>query len=82
MNTKKKGFTDKVIFILGLTLGSVFAFVLVVGVIVAIFKFYLDSKKQPAQIHAIPLVDEPEVELFGEITKRNTPLTEGEQPST
>lgn len=64
MDMKKMGFTDKVIFILGITLAGVIAFVLVMGVIVAMFKFYMDSKMQSVHIHSAPMLDEePEVTL-------------------
>jgi hypothetical protein len=40
---KKMGL-DKAIFILGLTLAGVITFVLVVGVIIAVLKYYMDSE--------------------------------------
>ncbi|WP_245583785.1 hypothetical protein [Paenibacillus terrigena] len=57
---KKMGFADRVIFILGLTLAGVLTFVLVIGVIVAVLKFYMDSKERTIQVQPDPLLkDDP-----------------------
>jgi hypothetical protein len=65
VNMKKMGFADKAIFILGLTLAGVITFVLVVGVIVAVIKFYMDSNKRSLQIDSDPILDdEPNAELI------------------
>ncbi|TXK79814.1 hypothetical protein FU659_19170 [Paenibacillus sp. N3.4] len=65
MNMKKMGFADRAIFILGLTLAGVITFVLVAGVIVAVLKFFMDSKQRPVQIHSGPMPDdEPKAEFF------------------
>jgi hypothetical protein len=67
MNMKNMGIADKVIFILGLTLIGVIAFVLVMGVIVAVFKFCMDSKKRPVHIHSLPMLDdEPETAFIAD----------------
>lgn len=59
VNRKKMGFADRAIFILGMTLAGVIAFILVAGVIIAILKFfYMDSKKQSVQIHSVPMLDD------------------------
>lgn len=61
------GFADKAIFILGLTLASVITFVLVAGVVVAILKFYLESREQrTVQIHATPKHDVEEIATSSE----------------
>jgi hypothetical protein len=65
LNTKNMGFVDKMLFILGLTLSGVIAFVLVVGVIVALIKLYMDNKMHSVRIHSAPMLDdEPEAELI------------------
>jgi large-conductance mechanosensitive channel len=51
---KKMGFADRAIFILGLTLASVITFVIVAGVVVAVLKFYMESRERNVQIHAAP----------------------------
>jgi hypothetical protein len=62
---KKMGFADRAIFILGLTLAGVITFVLVVGVIIAVLKFYMNSKKQSVQIHSGTIQDdEPKAALI------------------
>lgn len=61
---KKMGFADKFIFILGVSLAGFFAFVLVAGVIVALIKYYWDSKKQPAETRSIHALDEPVAQLI------------------
>lgn len=54
------GFADRVIFILGLTLAGVLTFVLLVGVIVAILKFYMDRKERTIQVQPDPMLqDDP-----------------------
>lgn len=54
------GFADRVIFILGLTLAGVLTFVLLVGVIVAILKFYMDRKERAIQVQPdLMLKDDP-----------------------
>lgn len=59
------GFLDKMLFILGLTLSGVIAFVLVMGVIVAVIKLYMADKMHPVQIPSTPLLDdEPKAELM------------------
>ncbi|MBB6675372.1 hypothetical protein [Cohnella nanjingensis] len=65
LNIKNMGFADKMIFILGLTLSGVIVFVLVVGVIVALIKLFMDGKMHSVEIHSVPLLDdEPEAELI------------------
>jgi phosphatidylserine decarboxylase len=65
LNMKNMRFADKMLFILGLTLSGVMAFVLVAGVIVALIKLYMDNKMDAVQIHSAPLLgDEPEAELI------------------
>lgn len=65
LNTKNMGFADKMLFILGLTLSGVIAFVLVVGVIVAVIKLYMDDKMRTVKIHSAPMLDdEQEPELI------------------
>lgn len=60
MDMKKMGFADRVIFILGLTLAGVLAFVLMVGVIVAILKFYMDNKERTIEVQPDPMLkDDP-----------------------
>lgn len=67
MNMKKMGFADRAIFILGLTLAGVLTFVLVVGVLIALVKFYMDSKKGSVQIHTGPILDdEPNAALIAD----------------
>ncbi|OCT13979.1 hypothetical protein A8709_00095 [Paenibacillus pectinilyticus] len=56
MDMKKMGFADRVIFILGLTLAGVMTFVLVAGVIVAVLKFYIDSKERTLQVQPSPML--------------------------
>jgi len=52
------------LFILGLTLSGVLTFVLVVGVIVALIKLYLDDKLPSVQRDSAPMLDdEPDTEL-------------------
>ncbi|MEK3884490.1 hypothetical protein [Paenibacillus sp. PL2-23] len=46
MDLKKLKLTDRVIFILGLTLAGVVAFVLVAGVSIALLNMYLDLKRK------------------------------------
>lgn len=54
------GFADRVIFILGLTLAGVLTFVLLVGVIVAILKFFMDRKERTIQVQPTPMLkDDP-----------------------
>ncbi|WP_309122807.1 hypothetical protein [Paenibacillus sp.] len=57
MDMKKMGFADKAIFILGLTLCGVIAFVLVVGVIVALLKLFMDGKLDAIPIRSSPLLE-------------------------
>jgi phosphatidylserine decarboxylase len=65
LNMKNMRFADKMLFILGLTLSGVMAFVLVAGVIVALIKLYMDNRMDAVQIHSAPLLDdEPEAELI------------------
>ncbi len=54
LNLKKMGFADKAIFILGLALCGVVAFVLVAGVLVALLKWLLEGKPVALEIHAVP----------------------------
>lgn len=64
MSTKKMGIADRAIFILGITLAGVITFVLVAGVIIAVLKFYMDSKKHSARVHSVPMLDdEPDAAL-------------------
>ncbi|MDQ6421676.1 hypothetical protein RB620_19810 [Paenibacillus sp. LHD-117] len=55
---KKMGFLDRAIFILGLTLAGVIAFVLVAGVIVAMLKLYLESKPRRVKVNAVTMRNE------------------------
>lgn len=55
MSREKMGFADKMIFVIGLILSGVIAFALVMGVIVALIKYYFDSKKRTVKIHSIPV---------------------------
>jgi len=65
LTTKNMGFADKTLFILGLTLCGVIAFVLVVGVIVALIKLYMGDKMHSVRIESAPMLDdEPEAELI------------------
>lgn len=66
MDMKKMGFADKMIFILGVILAGVFAFVLIMGVIVALFKYYMDNKNQPQPIRSIQVEVDPVVELIAD----------------
>jgi hypothetical protein len=72
VNMKKMGFADRAIFILGLTLAGVITFVLVVGVIIAVLKFYMNSEKQSVQIHSSTILDdEPEAALIAAPFEQN-----------
>jgi len=65
MKTKKMGFADKMLFILGLSLSGVIAFVLVMGVIVALIKLYLDDSMHSVRIDSDSMLDDkPEAELI------------------
>ncbi|RKN85317.1 hypothetical protein [Paenibacillus ginsengarvi] len=67
MGIKKRnmGFADKALFILGLTLSGVITFVLVVGVIIAVIKLYMDEKLHPMEVISSPMLDDnPESELI------------------
>ena len=57
METRNMDFGDKMLFILGMSLCGVFVFVLVVGVIVALFTSR-DGKKRTGTIVAIPMQDD------------------------
>ncbi|MBD1379814.1 hypothetical protein [Metabacillus arenae] len=57
MKTSNMGFRDKTLFILGMSLCGVFVFVLVVGVIVALFTSWYD-KKRTGTIDSIPMQDD------------------------
>ncbi|WP_147381780.1 hypothetical protein [Paenibacillus nanensis] len=54
LEMKKLGFFDRVLFILGLTLAGVVAFILVAGVIVVLLKMFLDLK-QSGKVHAVTM---------------------------
>lgn len=57
MKTRNMDFGDKMLFILGMTLCGVFVFVLVVGVIVALFTSR-DGKKRTGTIDSVPMQDD------------------------
>ncbi len=57
MKTRNMDFEDKMLFILGMSLCGVFVFVLVVGVIVALFTSR-DGKKRTVTIDCVPMQDE------------------------
>jgi hypothetical protein len=57
MKTRNMDFRDKVLFILGMTLCGVFVFVLVMGVIVALFTSR-DGKKRTGTIDSVPMQDD------------------------
>ncbi|GAV13381.1 hypothetical protein [Paenibacillus sp. NAIST15-1] len=64
MDRKEMGFADRVIFILGLTLAGVLTFVLLVGVIVAILKFFMERKERTIQVQPAPMLkDDPKAPL-------------------
>ena len=46
------GFLDKMLFIFGLILIGVIAFVLVAGVIVALFQYFLEREGEAAAVHS------------------------------
>lgn len=57
MKTKNMDFGDKVLFILGMSLCGVFVFVLVMGVIVALFtSWYGNNRKRT--IDSVPMQDD------------------------
>ena len=56
MQTRNMDFEDKMLFILGMSLCGVFFFVLVVGVIVALFT--PRDKKRTVTIDSIPMQDD------------------------
>lgn len=65
MKKRNMGFADKALFILGLTLSGVITFVLVVGVIIAVLKLYMDEKLNPAEVISSPALDDkPESALI------------------
>ena len=57
MKTSNTDFGDKILFILGMTFCGVFVFVLVVGVIVALF-ISRDGKKRTGTIDSVPIQDD------------------------
>ncbi|WP_191562435.1 hypothetical protein [Metabacillus idriensis] len=57
MKTSNTDFGDKILFILGMTFCGVFVFVLVVGVIVALFTSR-DGKKRTGTIDSVPIQDD------------------------
>jgi hypothetical protein len=57
MKTRNMDFGDKILFILGMSLCGVFVFVLVVGVIVALFTSR-DGKKRTGTIDSVPMQDD------------------------
>lgn len=57
MKTKNMDFGDKILFILGMTLCGVFVFVLVAGVIVALFTSW-DGNKRKVTIDSVPMQDD------------------------
>ncbi|TVX97930.1 hypothetical protein [Cohnella terricola] len=64
MNLRKMGFWDKMIFILGLSLGGVIAFVLLVGVLVAVIRLYMTNETRSARKDSAPMLDDqPEMKL-------------------
>ncbi|WP_227793645.1 hypothetical protein [Paenibacillus guangzhouensis] len=65
---KKMGFADRVIFILGLTLAGVLTFVLVIGVIVAVIKFYMDNKERTIQVQSDPMLKDDPMSPSGSIS--------------
>ncbi|TMV53029.1 hypothetical protein FE783_02255 [Paenibacillus mesophilus] len=72
MNTKNMGFADKALFILGLTLSGVITFVLVVGVIIAVIKLYMEEKMHAMGTMSAPMLDnKPEAELIPAPSEQN-----------
>jgi hypothetical protein len=58
------GAADKAILILGLILAGTIAFVLVMGVIIAVIKLFMEDKMRSVRIHSAPTLDhEPKAEL-------------------
>lgn len=57
MKTRDMDFGDKMLFILGMSLCGVIVFVLVVGVIVALFTSR-DGKKRTGTIDSVPMQDD------------------------
>ena len=54
------GFADKALLILGLTLAGVLAFVLVMGVIIAVIKLFMEDNMHSVRINSGPtLFSEP-----------------------
>ena len=79
MNLKKLGLADKMIFILGIILGSFIMMILVLGVIVAVLKMYADGKKQSVHIRSVPVPDlEPKEMRTAEMSGQE-PLEAGNQ---
>lgn len=77
VSIKKTGFSDKVIFILGLTLAGVITFVIIAGVIMAVIKLYMSSNKRSVQIqsdlnNSLQSVPTVENTLEGDISLENT----------
>lgn len=58
---KSMGFADKALLILGLTLAGVIAFVLVMGVIIAVIKLFMEDNMRSVRIDSAPTpLSEPE----------------------
>ncbi|WP_034302751.1 hypothetical protein [Bacillus cihuensis] len=58
MKTKNMDLGDKILFILGMSLCGVFVFVLVAGVIVALFTSWDGNKKRKVTIESVPMHDD------------------------
>ncbi|CAM4005798.1 hypothetical protein [Alicyclobacillus pomorum] len=62
---KSMGFADKALLILGITLAGVIAFVLVMGVIIAVIKLFMENNMRSVRINSAPM-------LFSEPKKPDT----------
>lgn len=58
MDMKKLSITDRAIFILGLTLAGVIAFVLVAGIALALLKMYLDLRRKKGKMRTVAIRSE------------------------
>lgn len=76
MNLKKMGIADKIIFILGLILGSIIAVILVLGVIVAALQIYAEGKKRFVQIRSVPVLDHESQEALASAPFEQGPVVE------
>ncbi|CAG7650231.1 hypothetical protein PAESOLCIP111_06034 [Paenibacillus solanacearum] len=73
MDLKKLGLADKMIFILGIIMGSFIMTILVLGIIVAVLKMYADGKRQSVQIRSVPAPDQPKEMLAAETSGQVPP---------